>query len=74
MELLVQSMTGTPPANTWNNISDSIDEIILRKTKKDTEKSPSPGYNNLETEMPFSEKDEVKKKERKTNKAAKKST
>ena len=42
--------------------------------KKATAKSPSPGNNNLETEMPLSEKDEVKKAERKTNKAAKKST
>jgi len=43
-------------------------------SKKTATKSLSSNNNDLETEFPLSEKDEVKKAERRTNKAAKKST
>jgi alkyl sulfatase BDS1-like metallo-beta-lactamase superfamily hydrolase len=43
-------------------------------SKKTATKSLSSDNNDLETELPLSEKDEVKKAERRTNKAAKKST
>jgi hypothetical protein len=32
MELIAQQMAVTPPARTWNRISDTIDELILRQT------------------------------------------
>ena len=41
-------------------------------SEKATTKSTPSSNNDLETEMPLSEKDEVKKAERKTTKAAKK--
>jgi hypothetical protein len=42
--------------------------------KKAATKSSSSDNNDLETDFPLSEKDEVKKAERRTTKAAKKST
>jgi hypothetical protein len=32
MELIAQQMAITPPAHTWDKISDTIDELILRQT------------------------------------------
>lgn len=32
MELIAQQMAITPPERTWNRISDTIDELILRQT------------------------------------------
>ncbi|MFA6249049.1 MAG: hypothetical protein WC615_19055 [Mucilaginibacter sp.] len=37
MELIAQQMAITPPERTWDRISDTIDELILRQTS-DTEK------------------------------------
>jgi hypothetical protein len=42
--------------------------------KKATTKSSSSDNNDLETDLPLSEKDEVKKAERRMSKATKKST
>jgi hypothetical protein len=45
MELLAQNMAVSPPARTWDRISDTIDEIILRQTN-DPEQFTERGENN----------------------------
>lgn len=49
MELIAQQMAITPPERTWDRISDTIDELILRQTS-DTEQfteRPDTNYNNF---------------------------
>jgi hypothetical protein len=49
MELIAREMAITPPARTWNKISDTIDEIILRQTSDPHQftEPEDPNYKNF---------------------------
>jgi hypothetical protein len=52
MEHIAQHMTVTPPAGTWNKISDTIDELILRPEydpKQFTTDNGNNNYRNFKT-------------------------
>jgi hypothetical protein len=49
MELIAQQMAVTPPQHTWDRISDTIDELILRQTSDPdpfTDRSNGTGQNS----------------------------
>jgi hypothetical protein len=48
MELIAQQMAITPPAHTWDKISDTIDELILRQTS-DPEQYAEHGDSDYKT-------------------------